>query len=128
MVPYRPVEGPDAWYGQQQRQQQQQWLHELTQPELEELDAAVQAVSRKLRLRIQDNYLVGVCTSCPDVKQCQQPRSRISCKYVVDLDPLPAHVCHLPQRTADLGFRSSPADKAAAALLIGLSPYHVNPP
>eukprot|EP00775_Hariotina_reticulata_P003159 gene3159-3437_t len=60
VVPYTLIEGPDAWYGQQQRQQPQQWLHELTGPELEELEAAVEAVSRRLQLRIQNNYLVGL--------------------------------------------------------------------
>jgi hypothetical protein len=60
VVPYAPICGPDVWYGQQQRQQQEQWVHTLTVAQIEELEAAVAAVQQRLQLQTRGNYITGV--------------------------------------------------------------------
>jgi hypothetical protein len=49
-----------VWYGQQQRQQQQQWVHTLTAAQTDELEAAVAAVQQRLQLQTCGNYITGV--------------------------------------------------------------------
>jgi hypothetical protein len=44
--PFTLVEGPDAWYAAQYRDNQAQWVTELSAAHVAELDAAVEAVVR----------------------------------------------------------------------------------
>ncbi|WIA14323.1 hypothetical protein OEZ85_002853 [Tetradesmus obliquus] len=60
VVPYAPICGPDVWYGQQQRQQQEQWVHTLTAAQVRELEAAVAAVQQRLQLQAHGNYITGL--------------------------------------------------------------------
>lgn len=60
VVPYSPLTGPDAWYGREQQQQTEQWIHTLTTAQIAELEAAVALVQQQLQLRTKGNYLTGV--------------------------------------------------------------------
>jgi hypothetical protein len=59
-VPYAPVCGPDVWYGEQQRQQLEQWVHTLTPAQVDELEAAVAAAQQRLQLQTHGSYITGV--------------------------------------------------------------------